>query len=353
MTGPALSAIAITLATAHGAAGPDPTAGLSVRQLAGQRVVAGFSGTRAPRPLLRRIHRGEVGGVILFAYSIRSRPQVRSLTASLQRALPRGAPPLIVSIDQEGGLVKRLSGAPSLSPAELGSRNDTGLARRQGLATARNLRGVGVNVDLAPVLDVGRPGSIMRHTKRSYSGSARRVARIGGAFVRGLSSGHVAGTAKHFPGLGSARLDQDQQVNRLGVPLGRLRALDERPFAALGRRLPLVMLSSAIYPALSGRPAVFSRTVATAELRGRAGFGGTTISDALDAAAMARYGSPGRRALLAARAGADLLLFSETSSGGAAATDALAHAAATGELSRTALRDGARRALALRASLSR
>ncbi len=351
MTASALAATALAISAAHGAAGPDPTAGLTVRQLAGQRVVAGFSGTEAPRPLLRRVHRGELGGVILFSYSIRSRPQVRALTATLQRARPRGAPPLIVSIDQEGGLVKRLSGAPSLSPAELGARNDPALASREGIATARNLRNVGVNVNLAPVLDVGRPGSIMRRTQRSYSSSPARVARIGGAFVHGLGAGNVAAAAKHFPGLGSARLDQDQRVNRLAVPINQLRAIDERPFAALAGRLPVVMLSSAIYPALSGRPAVFSRRVATGELRGRAGFAGATISDALDAAAMARYGSPGRRALLAAKAGVDLLLFSETSTGGVAATDALARAAGGGRLPRASLRDGARRALLLRESL--
>jgi beta-N-acetylhexosaminidase len=347
VVGLSIAVLALTMAAT------DPTAGLSTRQLAGQRVVVGFSGTTAPAPLLRRIHRGEVGGVILFSYSIRSRGQVRALTSSLQRARPPGAPPLIVSIDQEGGLVKRLAGAPTMSAAQMGASGDAGLARRQGAATARNLRGVGVNVNLAPVLDVGRPGSIMRRQQRSFSGSAARVARIAGAFARGLASGGVAATGKHFPGLGAARSNQDLDVNRIGVPADRLRAVDERPFAGLAPRLPLVMLSSAIYPALSGRPAVFSRRVATGELRSHAGFRGASISDALDAAAMARYGSPGRRALLAARAGVDLLLFSETSTGGAAATDALVEAVRTGELSRAALRRSARRTLELRAGLAR
>ncbi|MEA2423134.1 MAG: beta-N-acetylhexosaminidase, partial [Thermoleophilaceae bacterium] len=295
----ALALAALALAAA------DPTAGLSNRQLAGQRIVVGFSGTSAPAPLLRRIHRGELGGVILFSDSISSRGQVRRLTASLQKARPAGAPPLIVSIDQEGGQVKRLSGAPTLSPPELGARNDPALARRQGAATAANLRGVGVNVNLAPVLDVARPGSIMRRQQRSYSGSPGRVARIGGAFVRGMTAGHVAATGKHFPGLGTATKNQDLEVNRLNTPLAELRSTDELPFKALSSDLSLVMVSSAIYPALSGRPAVFSKRVVAGELRGHAGFRGVTISDALDAPAMARYGSVGRRAALAAEAGVD------------------------------------------------
>jgi beta-N-acetylhexosaminidase len=335
--------VALALASLALAAAPDPTAGMSARQLAGQRVVTGFAGPSAPEPLLKRIHRGELGGVIVFSYSIRSRRQLRSLTASLQRARPKGAPPLIVSIDQEGGQVKRLSGAPTLSPPQLGARNDPRLARKQGLATARNLRSVGVNVDLAPVLDVGRRGSIMRRQGRSFSGSPARVARIGGAFAGGLQAGQVAATGKHFPGLGAATKNQDLEVNRIGLSLKQLRTIDERPYKGLD--LSLVMLSSAIYPALSGRPAVFSRKVVTDELRGRVGFGGATISDALDAPAMARYGSPARRSLRAARAGVDLLLFSRAP---ASLTGALAKG-----LPDKALRESARRTLELRATLPR
>lgn len=347
-----VAALAMAFAGPAPAAAADPTAGLSIRQLAGQRVVAGFSGTSAPKSLLRRIHRGELGGVILFSQNIRSRSQLRSLTARLQRARPAKSPRLIVSIDQEGGLVKRLRGAPTLSAADMGARNDAGLARRQGAATARNLRGVGVNVDLAPVLDVGRPGTIMRRQRRSFSSSKTRVARIGGAFVRGLTGGRVAATGKHFPGLGLARENQDLRPNRITLSVKGLRAVDERPYSAMAPRLGLVMLSSAVYPAFSRSPAVFTRRVATTELRGHTGFRGASITDALDAGAMSRYGSPGHRALRAAKAGVDLLLYAG-SAGGSAATGALVAAVRGGKLSRKALRDGARRALRLRAKLGK
>jgi beta-N-acetylhexosaminidase len=322
--------LALALASLALTAAADPTAGLTTSQIAGQRIVIGFSGTSAPKPLLERIHRGELGGVILFAANISTRPQVRSLTASLQRARPAGLPPLVVAIDQEGGQVKRLGGAPTLSPPQLGSRNDPALARRQGVATAKNLRAVGVNVDLAPVLDVARPGSIMERQGRSFSRSAARVARIGGAFARGLAAGGVGATGKHFPGLGAARKNQDLEFNRITTSLKRLRAIDERPY--VGLKPPLVMVSSAIYPALSSKPAVFSRAVVQSELRGRVGFDGVTVSDALDAPAMARFGSLHRRAVLATRAGVDLLLYS--GSGAAVAN-----------------REAARRVLEMRAGL--
>jgi beta-N-acetylhexosaminidase len=322
--------LALALASLALAAAADPTAGLTPRQIAGQRMVIGFSGTSAPGPLLRRIHRGELGGVILFGANIGTRRQVRSLTASLQHARPDGMPPLIVAVDQEGGQVKRLRGAPTLSPPQLGARDDPGLARRQGAATAKNLRSVGVNVDLAPVLDVARPGSIMERQGRSYSRSAARVARIGGAFVRGLGAGGVGATGKHFPGLGAARKNQDLEFNRITTSLKKLRSVDERPYAGLSA--PLVMVSSAIYPALSDKPGAFSRRVVQDELRGHVGFDGVTVSDALDAPAMARYGSLHRRAVLATRAGVDLLLYTGTGAG-------------------IADRAAARRILALRATL--
>jgi beta-N-acetylhexosaminidase len=331
--------LALALASLTLAALADPTTGMSARQLAGQRVITGFHGTVAPRSLLSRIHRGELGGVILFGENVSSRAQLRSLTASIQHARPRGAPPLIVATDQEGGQVKRLSGAPTLSPPQLGARNDSSLARRQGVATAKNLDAVGVNVNLAPVLDVARPGTIMRQQGRSYSGSAGRVARIGGAFVRGLAAGHMAATGKHFPGLGAAHFNQDLQPNRITTPLERLRSVDERPFKALSGDLPLVMVSSAVYTALSGSPAVFSSHVVKDELRGRDGFGGVTISDAMDAPAMGRYGSVARRVRMASKAGVDLMLFTQADSGVTAALE--------GPASRAA----ARRVLELRATL--
>src|SRR3954451_7260657 len=137
-------------------AAPDPVAGLSDAQLAGQRVVVGFDGTRAPEAVLRRAAAGELGGVILFARNVSSRSQVRSLTADLQAAAGRapGGRPLLVMIDQEGGQVSRLPGPPRRSPAEVGRSGSEAVARSEGRATGRSLQGVGINLDLAPVVDV-------------------------------------------------------------------------------------------------------------------------------------------------------------------------------------------------------
>jgi len=259
--------------------------------------------------------------------------------------------PLLVLIDQEGGLVKRLPGAPARSPAQLGALGDPALARAEGLATARNLRGVGVNVDLAPVLDVGLPGSSVRALGRTFGATPRRVARLGGAFAEGLAAGGVLACAKHFPGLGRALANQDERINRIEAPLDALRRSDEAPFRAAAREgIALTMVSSAVYPALAARPALFSARVATAELRRQAGFAGVAISDDLETASLAHV-APERKALAAARAGVDLLLFAQSAAAAERGGAALVRAVRGGRLPRAALDAGADRVIALRAGL--
>src|SRR4051794_40195411 len=256
-------------------AAPDPVAGLSDAQQAGQRIVVGFDGTRAPDALLRRAADGELGGVILFARNVRSRSQVRSLVADLQAAAGRapGGRPLLVMIDQEGGQVSRLPGPPRRSPAAVGRTGSEAVARSEGRATGRSLKGVGINLDLAPVVDVARPGTNMSKRERSYGGATGTVTRLAGAFADGLRAGGVLSCAKHWPGFGLARGDEDLRLNRIAAPLERLRAVDEPPF--VDAHTDLVMVSTGLYPALDDSPALFSRPIATDELRGHLGFIGT------------------------------------------------------------------------------
>jgi beta-N-acetylhexosaminidase len=327
---------------------------LTPAQLAGQRVVLGFHGTRPPRDLLRRVRRGEAAGVILFARNIRSRAQVRAMTAALQRRRPPGDPPLLVTIDQEGGLVKRLAGAPNRSAAAIGRSGSESLAAAEGLGTARNLRGVGVNVNLAPVVDIGRPGRIMRAQGRAFSSDPARVARLAAAFARGLREGGVAACAKHFPGLGGARHDQDRRNNTIRLPAERLRAEDYLPYRELAAEgLELVMTSTADYPALDSRPAVFSRRIVVDELRERVGFEGVTITDSLGVESATRLGSPEARAVRAARAGNDLLLFASSYAAGVRGADRLASDVEAGRLDRGAFEASAARVERLRAALAR
>lgn len=286
---------------------------LAAGQLAGERVVAGLAGTGVSPRLRRAVAEGRIAGVVLFASSFPSREAGRRLIARLQ-AIPRPAAlrdPLLIMVDQEGGLVKRVGGAPTASAREMGERG-AAFSRRQGRLTARSLRELGVNVDLAPVLDVGRPGGAIAATERAFGASAAKVAATGVPFAEGLQDGGVAATAKHFPGFGAAGENTDFAVETIDLPVARLRAVDEAPFrafAAAGGEL--VMLSTAIYPALSAKPAAFARSIASGELRGRLGFDGVSVTDALGTVAVQDFGGPAKAGLAAVRAGTDLLLFND------------------------------------------
>jgi beta-N-acetylhexosaminidase len=297
--------------------GPEPTvtaaSRLSLAELAGQRVIAGFGGTEVPPALARTIRSGEIAGVILFAENLPTRAVGRHLVRRLQ-AIP-GPPglrdPLLVMVDQEGGLVKRIGGPPSASAEEMGARG-IAFSRRQGNATAASLRGVGINVDLAPVLDVARPGGTIAATHRGFGSTPARVAATGVAFAEGLQGGGAVAAAKHFPGLGAARQNTDFAVERIGLSKATLRRVDEAPFRRFAEAGgEMVMLGTAAYPAFSPKPAAFARQIATGELRSRLGFQGVSITDAMEAAAVRDFGGPAKAGTAAARAGTDLLLFAD------------------------------------------
>ncbi|MBS1879995.1 MAG: glycoside hydrolase family 3 protein [Actinobacteria bacterium] len=327
---------------------------LSPSQLAGERLVAGLSGTSIPPRLRAAIHAGWLAGVVLFAENFPSRAAGRRLIGQLQ-AIPRPPAlraPLLVMVDQEGGEVKRLAGPPDASAAEMGERG-AAYSRRQGRLTAASLRGVGVGVDLAPVLDVGRPGGVIAETERSFGTTAARVAATAVPFARGLEAGGVVATAKHFPGLGAAKENTDFAVQRIDLSKARLRAVDEAPYASYvtaGGRM--VMLSTAIYPAFSEVPAAFTRAIATGELRRRLGFRGVSITDALETSAVAAFGGPGRAGVAAARAGVDLLLFTDLS-GAEAARRALVAKLGEGKLACGEFVAAAGRVLGLRSEVVR
>jgi beta-N-acetylhexosaminidase len=333
------------------------TATLSLQQLAGQRIVYAYAGLKPPASLLAAVRAGEAGGVIFFAPNIASLAQLRGVIAELQRA-SLASPlhtPLLMMTDQEGGEVRRLPGAPTLSEKQIGEgTNATALATAAGTGAARNLRSIGINVNLAPVLDVyRRAGNFIDLTERSYSSNPRTVAGLGAAFIAAQQRGGVAATAKHFPGLGAATMSQDTDLGpvSLKLSLSTLRSDDELPYrSAIAAGVKLVMTSWAVYPALDRRrPAGLSPAVIQGELRGRLGFRGVTITDAIGAGAVTPFGDLGRRAVLAASAGADLILCATANPAeGFIARDALAAALGDGQLGLTAAQQSAARILALR-----
>ena len=336
---------------------------LSATQLAGQRVIYSYTGLTPPANLLRWIREGKVAGVIFFGSNISSQAQLAAAAAELNQANaspknPMRHYPLLLMTDQEGGIVRRLPGAPDESERQIGEgSHPAAAAKAAGRGAGRNLTGAGLNVNLAPVLDVYRtPGDFDDQFGRSYSTNPHKVAYLGADFVKAQQATGVAATAKHFPGLGAAATAQntDEEPVTLNVPLATLRGTDEYPYrAAIRAGVKLVMVSWATYPALDPRrPAGLSATIVNGELRQRLGFTGVTITDALEAGALKAFGTTRHRATMAAGAGMDLILCSSLRPGqGYQATIALSKDYRHAGLDQAAFRTAVQRILALRASL--
>ena len=320
-------------------------------QLAGQHIGWPMDGTTVSASMRAAIQRGEVGAVILFSRNTASPAALARLTASLQ-AIPRPAAvdaPILVMTDQEGGLVKRVASVPPrASAARMGATMTPTQIRAQGTATARGLTALGINADLAPVCDIAVKGRDIARDQRSFGATAATAGADCTAFAQGLAAGGAAAAAKHFPGFGLARVNTDNAPVRITAPRAQLMA-QLAPFRqAIGAGVPMVLVSSAIYPALAPQPALLSKAVAGTLLRGTLGFRGVTVSDAIDAAALRPWGGTRGAAGRAAAAGMDLVLVSGTEASARQAQAGVAAAIASGALSRSDAQASLNRVLALR-----
>jgi beta-N-acetylhexosaminidase len=279
------------------------------------RTVTGFSDTAetvmgtliAPpsRRFLTRIRNGKMGGVLLLGNGWLTRATATTVTAELQQAACTRGEPLLIAVDQEGGLVRRLAWAPPTeAPAYMTSAS---VANTQAADTAAALRSVGIDVDFAPVVDT--PGSANSFlSSRAFSRSRTWNAQMARAFVDGLQANGIAATAKHFPGLGLASGNTDHGRIVIRAAAWKLRQ-GLLPFqSAVNAGVKLVMVSTAVYPKLDGskRPAAFSSTIVNGILRKQLGFKGVTVTDSLTAPAADRIPHTASRAMLA---GSDLLIF--------------------------------------------
>jgi beta-N-acetylhexosaminidase len=267
----------------------------------GRVIVLRFHGTSVPAYVRRALRTGRASGAILFHDNVASPGQLRSLTRTLRRA---GGPGTLVAVDQEGGPIRIVRWAP---PADAAPAQGAA-AGAEAHAGATALRGLGINVSLAPVADVPSvPGSVI--AGRALGTTAPAASRAVVAAVRGWRAGRVAPAVKHFPGLGGARVNTDDGSVSIRRSRGALEQ-DLAPFrAAVRAGVPLVMVSHAVYPALDAdRIASQSRAIATDLLRGRLHFRGVAITDSLEADAARATGEVDRAAEASLRAGVDLLL---------------------------------------------
>ena len=312
-----------------------------------------FPGEQAPRWVLSALERG-LAGVTIFGPNIAGPEQLAGLTAQLRSA---GGLPL-VAIDEEGGDVTRiahLTGSPYPGSAALGAVDDVNLTAAVHRALGQDLAALGINVNLAPSVDVNTAADNPVIGIRSFGPDPDLVARHAAAAVRGLQAAGVAACAKHFPGHGSTSADSHHGIVTVQASLALLRRRDLPPFAAaIAAGVRGVMPGHLRVPELTGDdPATLSAAALNGLLRGELGFTGVIISDALEMRAVSDlYGIP-EAAVLAVAAGTDLLCFGRDAAEDSylAVRRALSEAVAAGRLPAQRLAEAQQNVARLRAWL--
>jgi len=305
----------------------------SLQEKIGQMLLVGFEGLQAPQYILDWLADGRIGGIILFARNVATPDQLADLIRSLRRAAKH---PLLIAIDQEGGTVARLREGFTESPGAmaLGAADSEALAERVAAALGAELRALGINLNLAPVVDIGHDSSNPVIGTRTLGIDPGRVSRLAVAQVRGFQKAGVGACAKHFPGHGNTPTDSHVSLPVVSGSPDFLWEHDLIPFrAAVEAGIASVMISHVKFEALDARyPSTLSPAIITGLLREQIGFDGLAVTDCMEMQAITQNYGAGESAVLAALAGADAMFFSHTREKQEAAYNALLDAAESGRL---------------------
>lgn len=307
---------------------------LSLQEKIGRMLLVGFEGLEAPQYILDWLAEGRIGGIILFARNIETPEQTATLVRSLQAAAKH---PLLISIDQEGGIVARLRDGFTESPGAmaLGASGSEELAERVSYVLGTELRALGINFNLAPVVDLGHDSSNPVISTRTLGSDAEQVARLAVAEVRGFQAAGVGACAKHFPGHGNTPTDSHVDLPVVSGSPDFLWKHDLVPFrAVVDAGIASVMISHVKFEEIDpDYPSTLSPAIITGLLRKEIGFDGLIVTDCMEMRAITLNYGAGESAVLAALAGVDAMFFSHTRENQEAAYNALVEAAESGRLS--------------------
>lgn len=283
---------------------------MTLEELVGQKLVLGIDGPRAGREEIELFQKTRAGGLILFRRNIQSVDELRRLISNLESELGRR---LLVLLDHEGGRVVHVSEGATVFPDALaaGVCHQVEWVRRQGEIEAEELRHFGIDVNLAPVLDVLTEAWNPAIGTRSYGRDPELVGLMGRARIEGMQSKGLSATAKHYPGLGGVKRDPHVELPVVAKTWKAMKQSDLLPFLkAFQAKVDCVMSSHPLYPEIDPTrvPATFSRRIIHDYLRLELGFPGVVLTDDLLMGAISKTVSIQEAVPLAAKAGHDLLL---------------------------------------------
>ena len=323
---------------------------LSVERKAGRVLFIGIPGVRLDRRTRKLLSEVQPGGVVLFGRNVESPEQVALLTAQIRDAVEH---PVLIGVDQEGGLVDRFRAIcePMPSAKSVREAGQTHLAKKFGELSARILRLLGFNINFAPVLDLSGDNEDNGLRGRTFGRSPAEVSRLAGAYLDGLQKGRVVGCGKHFPGLGGSTVDSHRRMPVVKHTWEEILERDLVPFMDLmfhrpGEHLHSIMVSHAAFPDVSEflqawfhrtgelpplesvhqLPATISSNVVMRLVRLTLKFDGLVITDDMEMGAVIKTHSVADASLRAVEAGSDMILICEQAANFVAARDAIVEA---------------------------
>lgn len=314
-----------------------------LKKMTGQHFVVGFPGTELDEEFIRLVKKYKIGNVILFRHNVESKEQLRALCGEIQELIQQETGhPAFIMIDQEGGVVTRLSEDFCNVPEEmaLAATGDPENMKICAQITARQLLACGVNFNLAPVLDINNNAANPVIGVRSYGDSPRAV--VGGtlAAIEGYRQENLLSCGKHFPGHGDTATDSHLGLPVINKTVEELEAFELIPFkAAIRVKIPAIMTSHILFPLIEKDkiPCTMSRTIITDLLKGKLGFEGLVMSDCMEMNAIKTYYGSVEGVLGVLRAGVDMVCISHSAEVAEQSVEAVWRELEQGTLSRTEL----------------
>lgn len=330
---------------------------MSVEEKIGQMIMVGFDGQSLTPELESHLNEIHAGNVIFLGRNYANPQQMWEFTSALQRMASRRPAPvgLFTAIDQEGGVVARLLNGVTVFPGNmaLGATAQTHYARRAAEVTAQEMLQLGLNMNLAPVLDVNNNPGNPAIGVRSYGESPELVAAMGAEAVAASQSAGVLATAKHFPGKGDVTRDSHIDLPHVAHSRERLNRVELAPFqAAIAAGVGAIMTAHVTFPAIEPEPllpATMSQKVLQGLLREELGFRGIIITDDLFMGAISKSYGLAEAAIRSINAGADIVLMCHKPDEQAIAIKAVWEAARSGRISMDTIDSSVRRVLSVKA----
>ena len=322
---------------------------MTIEEKIGQMMITGFHGTAANDDVNYMLNSYHIGGIILFDRNMENKAQVKNLVDSLQAGKKI---PLFVAIDEEGGRVSRMTNdlTPPPSQQEIGQSGDSTLAYESAKNISQELKNIGVNLNFAPVADVGTPDT------RSFSDNAEIAADFVANAALGYEKAGLFYCLKHFPGIGLWKVDSHEDISVIDADRYTFDTIDLVPFKKVISERDnskfMVMVGHLKYTAFDAEnSATLSPAIMTELLRNELGFSGVIITDDLDMGAVSKYHTQGELGAAAVKAGADIVLSCHEYEKQKSIYEGILNAVKSGEISEERINESVRRILAMKLEL--